>query len=66
MITKAIIKKYHSKRIFKDANYVVFYQVCKPKIMSDGTRWNGRSTIAHCKTLSEAHDIEREFNASLI
>jgi len=66
MITKAIIKKYHSKRIFKDANYVVFYQVCQPKIMIDGTRWNGRSTIGHFKFLAEAKAAQSEFNASLI
>jgi hypothetical protein len=66
MITKAIIKKYHSKRIFKESNYVVFYQVCQPKIMIDGTRWNGRSTIGHFKFLSEAKQAQSEFNSTLI
>jgi len=66
MITKAIIKKYHSKRIFKDANYIVFYQVCQPKTMIDGTRWNGRSTIGHFKFLSQAKEAQSAFNATLI
>ena len=59
---KAIIKKYHSTRLFRDANYVVFFQACKPCILGDGSKWNGRSTIGHFKFLSEAKDAQREFD----